>query len=273
MVHVSEILLASDFSARSDRPLDRALQLAEQWRAPLVIAHVVEKGERGLMARVAERLRADLPEAARQAELVVESGSAPKVLARIADERRSSLIVTGVARYNSLGDYALGTAVDHIIRNASTPVLVVKCRAARPYRRLLVATDLSDCSRAALLKAMELFPDAEVTLMHAYHVPFEGLLKSDQVQADVREDACRQLDAFLAHPAVGPQYRERIEALLVEGEIEDAVAQTLRERDIDLLVMGAHGRSGFFHATIGSQAENLLRISDADTLVVREAKP
>src|SRR3546814_19402178 len=57
------------------------------------------------------------------AELVIRRGSAPKMLATIAAERASDLIVTGVARYNSIGDYFLGTAVDHIIRNAAQPVL------------------------------------------------------------------------------------------------------------------------------------------------------
>src|SRR3546814_13711138 len=60
------------------------------------------------------------------AELVIRRGSAPKMLATIAAERASALIVPGVARYNSIGDYFLGTAVDHIIRTAAQPVLVVR---------------------------------------------------------------------------------------------------------------------------------------------------
>src|SRR3546814_4410211 len=79
------------------------------------------------------------------------------------------LIVTGVARYNSIGDYLLGTVVDHIVRRAQAPVLVGRRRPAHPYRRIVVATDLSDCSRAALLSAARLFPGADFTLVHAFH--------------------------------------------------------------------------------------------------------
>jgi len=92
-----ELLLASDFTARSDRPLDRALKLASERDGALVIAHVLEKGDGAIAADTAQRLRADLPEAAQDAELVVRTGSVPKVLAEIASERGSDLVVTGVA--------------------------------------------------------------------------------------------------------------------------------------------------------------------------------
>lgn len=265
-----EILLASDFSARSDRPLDRAILLAEQLGASLAIAHVLEKKADPVDDRQIGRLRLDLPEQAQSAELVIEQGSAPKVLSEIARARGSDLIVTGVARYNSLGDYLLGTAVEHIIRNVPTPVLVVKRRAFRPYERLLVATDLSDCSRAALLRAMRLFPHAEIALLHAFNIPFEGFLKSDEVRQDVRAQARRELDAFLAHPEIQSGPRERIVDLLEEGEIGDVIIKAVQERGADLLVMGTRGRSSFFHATIGSHAEDLMEIVPCDVLVIRE---
>src|SRR3546814_4312648 len=89
------------------------------------------------------------------------------MLATIAAERTSDLIVTGVARYNSIGDYFLGPAVDHIIRNAAQPVLVVRRRVTGAYDRLLVATDLSDCSREAFLAAAAL--DRQSTRLHPRH--------------------------------------------------------------------------------------------------------
>src|SRR3546814_15581584 len=127
-----EILLASDFTARSDRPTARAVQLAGEKGGKLVIAHVLEK-DAGAEEAVADRLRADLPTDAEDAELVIRRGSAPKMLATIAAERASDLIVTGVARYNSIGDYFLGTAVDHIIRNAAQPVLEIGRRSCREH--------------------------------------------------------------------------------------------------------------------------------------------
>src|SRR6478735_7883755 len=98
-----EVLFASDFSARADRPLERALRLAEAWRARLAIAHVLEDAVPNL-AETTARLRAELPPTAAQAEFVVRVGSAPTVLANLAVERGSGVIITGVARFNSLCD-------------------------------------------------------------------------------------------------------------------------------------------------------------------------
>src|SRR3546814_9416825 len=67
-----EILLASDFTARSDRPTARAVQLAGEKGGKLVIAHVLEK-DAGAEEAVAARLRADLPTDAEDAELVIRS--------------------------------------------------------------------------------------------------------------------------------------------------------------------------------------------------------
>lgn len=265
-----EVLLASDFTARTDRPLDRAIQLAGEQQGSLVIAHVLEKSTEGDQADVLNRLRTELPDAARHAELVVRQGSAPRLLAALAEERRSDLIITGVARYNSVGDYFLGTAVDHIVRNAAKPVLIVKRRITGPYRSLLVAADLSDCSRAALLTAASLFPEATITLVHVFHVPYEGWIKSDDSRACVRTQAQGELDAFTA--GIDPAVRERTRACILEGEIGTAIAQELSRTNADLLVLGTHGRSGFGHATIGSHAEALLSAVNVDVLMVRECK-
>lgn len=264
-----EILLASDFSARSDRPLARALQLAAETGSKMVIAHALEKSEVVPDAPMIQGLRLQLPPEAQAAELVVRTGSAPKVLAAIVAERGSDVIITGVARYNSIGDYVLGTAVDHIIRNAQTPVLVVRRRPDGPYRHIVTATDFSDCSRAALLAVARLFPNTYITVVHAFHVPFEGWLKSADVKQHVADEARKGLDSFMAHPEIA-LVADRIDAVADEGEIAAVVQRQLDRTGADLLALGTHGRSGFAHATIGSQAEALLSVVNADVLVVRE---
>lgn len=264
-----EILLTSDFSERSDRPLARALQLAKESGGTVAIAHVAEHAEGDADAAMTERLRLQLPPEARSAQLVVRAGSAPKTLGAIAAERGSDLIVTGVARYNSIGDYVLGTTVDHLIRNAEAPVLVVRRRTDGPYRHIVTATDFSDCSRAALLAVARSWPEIPITVVNAFHVPFEGWLKSADVKQHVAAEARKELDSFMAHPEIA-LLADRIEAVIDEGEIAVVVQRQLERTGADLLALGTHGRSGFAHATIGSQAEVLLKVVNADVLVVRE---
>jgi nucleotide-binding universal stress UspA family protein len=125
--------------------------------------------------------------------------------------------VTGVARFNEIGDFLVGTAVEQVVRHATMPVLVVKQRAHTPSNSILVATDYSSCSRQALLVVAKMLPDAMLHLVHAYHVPFEGFLRSDEIKQEITEAAQRELAAFLHDPAIPDTVRQRIRPHLSYG--------------------------------------------------------
>jgi nucleotide-binding universal stress UspA family protein len=270
------VFMASDFSARCDRPLDRAAQLARGWCGRLIVAHILEKPAGGALApdleAVRHALQAELPAAAHGAEIMVRVGSAPHSLAVMAKERDADIVVTGVARYNSLGDYLLGTAVDYIIRYSEIPVLVVRQRPSEPYRRLVVATDYSDGSMWSLLTAAKLFPDIPIIVVHAWHVPFEGFVNADAARADVAAREAAGMTKFLESPLLSADIRARISAVNEEGEINQVIARHHHTPSTDLLVVGSHGASGFVYATIGSMAETLLRAAHSDVLVVRDRR-
>lgn len=272
--HVKPVLVATDLSARTDRAVDRATHLAGEMGARLVVLHAIEP-ESWLRSRPeqAEReIRSALPDPAADVDILPALGPAPTVIVEAADSANCGLIVTGVARFNQLGDYLVGTAVDHVVRHASMPVLVVKQRPRRPYRSILVATDYSASSLQALHTAVELFPEAAIDVVHAYHVPYEGWLKSDEVREDVTREAQEELDAFIAEAGLSAEARARVSARLVYGETHTVLSNTAHESEADLLVLGTHGRSGFVAAMVGSMAESLLRCTHLDTLMVRERR-
>jgi nucleotide-binding universal stress UspA family protein len=53
------------------------------------------------------------------------------------------------------------------------------------------------------------------------------------------------------------------------GRPAQTIASYCAERDIDLIVMGTHGRSCFAHLLLGSVAERLLRCAPCPVLTVR----
>lgn len=217
-------------------------------------------------------LTADLPETARDAELLIRMGAVPETLAAIAKERDADIVVVGVARYNSCGDYFLGTAVDHLVRHSESPVLVVRQRAFEPYRRLVVATDFSDCALWALVSAARLFADIPISLVHAWHVPFEAFLSSSDTRREVSADMASEMKEFLENPALGPDVRARITAAADEGEVEPVLDRHIKSPRTDLLVVGSHGQSGFVQATLGSTAAGILNWARSDVLVVRDRR-
>lgn len=270
--HGKPVLVATDLSARTDRAVDRATQLAREWGVRLIVLHAIEP-ESQLDARpdcADQAIWEVLPDPQADVDILPALGPAPTVIVQAAESAGCGLIVTGVTRFNHVRDYFIGTAVDHVVRHATVPVLVVKRRPHGAYRTIMVATDYSSCSRRALLTAAELFPDAALYLVHAYHVPYEGWLRSGEVREYVTREAQEELDAFVMGSAIPANVRERISAKLVYGEPHTVLSSTAYELDADLLVLGMHGGGGFFAAAMGRMAESLLRCADVDTLVVRE---
>ncbi|KOF53150.1 MULTISPECIES: universal stress protein [unclassified Achromobacter] len=277
------ILLATDLSSRGDRALDRALQLAQELDRPLIVLHVMEA--QGQTARLttpvwrrlspdhkalAEReLAEDLAGAKVRTEVVVVSGDPLAQIMATADSYGCSLIVTGIARDETLGRLLLGTTVEKLVRKASQPVLIVKTRPRKPYRDVLVATDFSEGSREALRAALDLVPNADLTLFHAYDVPFHGKRAPEEaVVRSFHKAAEQESHAFLAAtPELSGKPAPKV--VLECGQPETVLSEYSFTHRSDLVVTGTHGRTGILRTAIGSVAERLLESLPSDVLIVR----
>lgn len=265
------ILIATDLTARGDRPFERAKLLARSWQAKRTILFVNADKSPVEESKVRATLNRNYGDDAEGCDLIVETGSPPKIIAETASRLESDLIVVGAARHNSISDFFLGTAVDHLVRHARAPVLVVKERPRSEYQNIMVATDFSDFSRRALETAMTLFPNAQIDLVNAYHVAYEAWLKSDGVADEMKAEAEQEMQKFMDSLALTDADRSRIDSRLVEGNLHQSVYNLLESGNFDLLVLGTHGRGGFANATIGSRASEMLEWSPVDVLMVRKS--
>tara|TARA_R110000772_G_scaffold90589_8_gene186791 strand:+ start:1968 stop:2780 length:813 start_codon:yes stop_codon:yes gene_type:complete len=265
-----QILVATDLTARADRPFARAKLLADIWKADRTLLFVSAAKAEVNIEKVEALLVRNYGADAEGCNLAVNYGKPPKVIAETALQLDSDLIIVGAARHNNISDFFLGTAVDHLVHHAVAPVLIVKERPRADYNRILVATDFSDFSAHALRTALEFFPSAKIELVHAYHVAYEAWLKSDGVVTEMLSDAEKELQDFMAGMNLSETDAARVSSHLVEGNLNQSVYNMLDTGDFDLLVLGTHGRSGFVMATIGSRASEMLGWSPVDVLMVRK---
>lgn len=263
------IIAATDFSARADRAVDRALMLGKELSLSVDLLHVIEYAP-ALTVDVAaldKKMRQILPEDTEQTvHFAYPEGAVPAAIAGHAEKVDAAMIVIGVARYNSIGDYFLGTAVDRVIRGTSVPVLVVKNRPHNPYRKVLVATDFSEPSKRAIHWAAETFPEAELHLMHAYHVPYSAWNQAPYVAEEMEKEASERLTALVGE--LPDDLARRFKVHVRKGNLCAAVNSLVDEFGIDLIAVSSQGESGFRHATIGSQASAVLENAKADTVVI-----
>lgn len=151
-------------------------------------------------------------------------------------------------------------------------------------RHVLVPTDFSQPARQALRYAVEVaaLHQAKLTLLHVLpphsatdvyyasacpeapqstgdprldalfgsHSPSEPAV----VRSDPDQDALTQLRDLMADTFHGMW-----EAEVARGQPANAIVRFAQARDVDLIVMGTHGRTGLQHVFLGSVAEKVVR--------------
>jgi len=283
-----KLLLATDLSARCDRASDRAALLATQWRARLTIAHALEESPQQIMQDTrgvptwrrepdrriviaTKQVQGDLGSYDVPFDLVIEEGDPLDLILRTADQLACDFIITGIARGETFGRWALGSTVDRLVRKVKAPVLVVKERARQPYRNILVAVDFSEASRRALVMALQTFPGAYITLLHCYDSIPSAVIDprtADNVGRDMAEG---ERADFLRAPGLPPEVAE-LPVLMERGNVASVVQAYAIDKELDLLVIGSQGRNAVARVILGSTAELLLSSAPCDVLVVNGAK-
>jgi nucleotide-binding universal stress UspA family protein len=135
---------------------------------------------------------------------------------------------------------------------------------------ILVATDFSRCSDAALEFAAALARQqrAKVSLFHCLQME-AGFPKP--MQASLPElDGDRNTAATRMYEALSRAEFAHIEtdAIIGRGELWPVLKATMRKYEIDMVVVGTHGRDGFRKLLLGSAAEQVFRHSVRPVMTV-----
>jgi len=278
------LLLATDLSGRSDRALDRAAELANLWDAELVIVHALESEGAAvsdyaglpswrrapddlsaLEAQIREEVRGDCP----RLKVHVEDGPALKVILDAAERERCDLIIVGAGRQRAFGWPPLGRTIDELFRRSPVSVLVVKKRPRGPYGHILVGTDFTEEARHGLEVSAALFPDAIMTLMHAFEMPYRSFLLDSQLGRDFGEMEHASLSAFADEASLPEGARARLNILTEHGPPEAMLSAYVVEQGADLTVIGAYERGRLFHTVIVGKGPRIVEAAPSDVLVVR----
>jgi len=142
-------------------------------------------------------------------------------------------------------------------------------------RRILYATDFSELSAWALGYAVYLARccGAELHCVHVvddsyqYWVTFgAAAVPAGPSAEELLAAARKEMDRFLAdHPAGEVKVVKR----LLRGRPFLELIRYARREQMDLIVMGTHGRAGLSHVLMGSVAEKVVRKSPCPVLTIR----
>jgi nucleotide-binding universal stress UspA family protein len=294
------VLIAVDGSDEAKHAARRGLELAAAFDATVDVLHVVPTAALGLTQTAEERTQlrdrgeALLDEFEALASDVgqpvtttlLDGEPAPAICEYVA-EQGADLVVLGRQGETGLGKRLLGGVTERVLHQSSAPVLVVPAEAQlaatdTPYSRILVPTDGSENAEQATPHAVALAKNQDAAI-HALHVvdlqAAGGVFDAGGLEpafVERLEARGRAAAASVADDVESSTAGVEVETAVERKSSFDGIAAGIRtyveNEDIDIVVMGSHGRSNLRRQLLGSVASTVLRTVDVPVLVVTRSQ-
>jgi nucleotide-binding universal stress UspA family protein len=127
---------------------------------------------------------------------------------------------------------------------------------------VLIATDFSRCSNLALSFGLELAHGYQANAYVVFVVPTDQFMVAGPDAYEAAKDVARRDLMELKHELrkkhsyiEGEDYH----LFLLEGDVAESILDFARQKEIDVIVVGTHGRGGLGRALMGSVAERVFR--------------
>lgn len=150
-------------------------------------------------------------------------------------------------------------------------------------KRILVPTDFSENSKAAFSHALEQYKyggeNSKLLLLCVIEdlaptsVQFEFALAVIDAQG-ILDEAFKKASARLKElaPEAFPGLHPETHVIKAKASVDSEIIEFAKKEDVDLIVMGTHGRSGVSRLLIGSVAENVVRHAPCPVLLIPNTK-
>lgn len=276
---LAQVLAAIDLTQLGRRVADRGRLLAEELDDDLTLFHVVEPvAEAFIPDPVARLVRETRERAAEQVgewcrgrtdrPVKVETVKGSPAWEIVRAGKHARVVMVGA----SAVDLArVGPVARQVAESSWTPVLVVRRQPRVPYRRVVVAVDLSETSAAGVDLALELAPGAEVAAFFALPVRFDTLLAQAGMFPE-EIDASRAGRMAAARRAMGEfvaRWKGRVSGTVVDGPPIEAVQEVARRRGADLVATASRGAGATRMTLLGTVACGLLDRVPCDVAIAR----
>ena len=139
------------------------------------------------------------------------------------------------------------------------------------YQHILCAVDLGDENLVVASRAVELADlyGAKISLLHVVeYIPID--LANELVipqQQDIEDQLVKRSKKALTKLASRLEF-EQISENIVSGSTKAEIIEFSKDNNVDLIIMGQHGRHGFSRL-LGSTANAVLHNAPCDVLAVR----
>ncbi|MCX5812857.1 MAG: universal stress protein [Proteobacteria bacterium] len=141
------------------------------------------------------------------------------------------------------------------------------------FKKIVCPIDFSEFTNDIIKYAVSLAKkyDAELHFFHVipnlnYFTPYESFLTPENlvlIEKNIEKEVEKDFEKIIKGIDIS------VIKVIKTGVTFIEIIDYIKEENIDLVVMGTHGRSGIEHILIGSVAEKILRRSPCPVLIIR----
>jgi nucleotide-binding universal stress UspA family protein len=193
-------------------------------------------------------------------------------IARYAEVLNAGLVVIGAHGGGFVRDLFVGSMVDKVLRSLTCPLLIVKQEPRVPYHTVLVPVDFSESSRRGVELASRIAPYGNITVLHAFEVPFEAELRLNDKQVhmfrdEVRAQRKRMMEELAAGCSLGGSLAPSVSHIIEWGTPAAVIHAATESLKPDLIIVGKHGQSGGEGKLPGTVTRQVIRDAPCDVLI------
>ena len=283
MARYKKILSAVDGSISAMHALRESFKFASNEKSWITVTSVVPSyvgdldmvgvGDvMGAMRRPCEKALKDAEMLAKEEGVLIrtvcEEGEIFERISDLASAENCDLIVMGRRGLHRLERSLVGSVTARVIGYSQRDVLVVPDDTQVGFQRVLVATDGSKQCRPAVEKAIDFSQSygGEISVVSIVDVPAEFYAEAPQIVEDMIHKAKIYVEEVKKKAEASGV---KAEAFVKEGEAYQAIVDLAKERDVNIIVMGSHGRTGLKRLLMGSVAEKVIGYAPCPVLVTR----
>jgi len=274
MPYVERILLATDCSEFSEGAVQEAIFFAQACGATLTILHVIEDNpefstighatvrQMEISARDhLEKIHKMATNEGIKAEIVISHSDSPELI--ILEEvlkRKIDIVITGRRGRRGLKKILMGVVTEKVAAMVPCKTLIVPKDFVIEGDGVLLATDGSSSSENAEREAINMVSRCD-------YLKYICVLSAADGEAELDEATQRV-------QRIGKSIREKNKKIVIETVAEiaspcDLIVRKAREKKVDVIILGSHGRTGLQRLLMGSVSSQLIATSPCSVLITK----
>jgi nucleotide-binding universal stress UspA family protein len=277
-----KILVAYDGSASARNALAVASHLAKEDKSWIKVLSVLPeyKGEIELVgiSNIGETIEGPGKKLLIEAQEIADNedvhiltnmaqGEPYDKIVHVAEDENCDLIIMGRRGTHQLERELVGSVTARVIGYTPKDVLVVPDGTRLTRKNLLLATDGSPSCEAAVDRAIEIAKEqsANLTAVSVVYTNDEYLALAPGIVEDLISKAKEKLATINQK---GKEAGVEINTVIKEGEAYEAITTLAQNSNVDLIVMGSHGKKRLQRLLMGSVTERTIGYAACPVLVV-----